>query len=64
MHAAAAIGSLRWLLTALLLLESGVSLEVLTARLQQHQPYLHFHRQARRWLPACTADRAAWARAG
>lgn len=44
--------SLRWLLTSLLLLEAGVAPEALAARLAQHQPYLHFRRQAQRCLPA------------
>lgn len=46
------LGSMRWMLTALLLLEAEVSPDALAARLQQHQPYLRFRRQARRWLPA------------
>lgn len=44
--------SLRWLLTSLMLLEAGTVREVLAARLLQHQPFLHFRRQAQRWLPA------------
>lgn len=44
--------SLRWLLTSLMLLEAGTAPEVLAARLVQHQPFLHFRRQAQRWLPA------------
>lgn len=47
--------SLRWLLTTLLLLEAGTAPETLAGRLQQHQPYLHFRRQAERWLPAVYA---------
>ena len=43
--------SLRWLLTTLLLLEAGVDPSLLQQRLGEHQPYLHFLRQARRWLP-------------
>ena len=43
--------SLRWFLTSLLLLEAGVEPAVLRGRLDDHQPYLHFLRQARRWLP-------------
>ncbi len=43
--------SLRWLLTAVLLLEAGVDSEILARRLEQHQPYLYLRRQARRWLP-------------
>ncbi len=44
--------SLRWLLTSLLLVEAGTAPQVVAARLGQHQPYLHLHRQALRWLPA------------
>ena len=43
--------SLRWFLTSLLLLEAGVESAILRERLGDHQPYLHFLRQARRWLP-------------
>lgn len=44
--------SLRWLLTSLMLLEAGTDPEALAARLVQHESFLHFRRQARRWLPA------------
>lgn len=43
--------SLRWFLTTLLLLEAGVDPSLLQLRLGEHQPYLHFLRQAQRWLP-------------
>ena len=43
--------SLRWFLATLLLLEAGVDPSLLQLRLGEHQPYLHFLRQARRWLP-------------
>lgn len=43
--------SLRWLLTTLLLLEAGTTSQDLGARLADHEPYRHFHRQALRWLP-------------
>jgi hypothetical protein len=47
----AVIGSLRWLLTAVLLLETGLPAETLAARFAQHQRYLLFLRQAREWHP-------------
>jgi hypothetical protein len=50
--------SLQWLLTALLLLEAGIAPETLAGRLLQHQAYLHFRRQADRWLPTVYAPAA------
>lgn len=47
----AVVYSLRWLLTAVLLLRTGVPPETLRARLQAHQPYQLFLEQARHWLP-------------
>ncbi len=44
-------GSLRWLLTGLLLLQTGLPREELAARFEVHQPYMSFRRQARGWLP-------------
>jgi len=43
--------SLRWLLTGVLLLQSGLEPETLACRLRQHQPYNLFLQQARQWLP-------------
>ena len=43
--------SLRWLLTGLLLLRTGLSPEELAARVESHQPYVLFRHQARAWLP-------------
>ena len=47
----AVIGSLRWLLTAVLLLEAGLPADALADRFAQHQRYLLFLRQAREWHP-------------
>ena len=47
----AVIGSLRWLLTAVLLLETGLPADTLAARFARHQRYLLFLRQAREWHP-------------
>jgi len=47
----AVIGSLRWLLTAVLLLETGLPADTLADRFAQHQRYLLFLRQAREWHP-------------
>ena len=47
----AVIGSLRWLLTAVLLLETGLPADALADRFAQHQRYLLFLRQAREWHP-------------
>ncbi len=44
-------GSLRWLLTAVLLLETGLPAELLATQFGQHQPYLFFLRQAKEWQP-------------
>lgn len=44
-------GSLRWLLTAVLLLETGLPAESLATQFGQHQPYLSFLRQAKDWQP-------------
>ena len=43
--------TLRWVLTAALLLQAGLDPARLVARLQQHQPYRLLLRQAQRWLP-------------
>lgn len=47
----AVIGSLRWLLTAVLLLETGLPADTLADRFAHHQRYLLFLRQARKWHP-------------
>ena len=47
----AVIGSLRWLLTAVLLLETGLPADTLADRFAYHQRYLLFLRQARKWYP-------------
>jgi len=44
-------GSLRWLLTAVLLLETVLPAESLAAQFRQHQPYQLFLRQAKDWFP-------------
>lgn len=44
--------SLRWLLTGVLLLETGMPASTLGARFQQHMPYQLFLEQAPDWLPA------------
>lgn len=43
--------SLRWVLTGVLLLESGIPPDLLAAQLTDHQPYQTFLDQAREWLP-------------
>jgi len=43
--------SLRWLLTGLLLLETGLPRDELAAKIEDHQPYRLFRQQARVWLP-------------
>jgi hypothetical protein len=43
--------SLRWLLTGLLLLQTGLPPAELAARIENHQPYILFRHQAREWLP-------------
>ena len=43
--------SLRWLLTAVLLLETGLPAETLADRFTHHGPHRLFLRQARKWLP-------------
>jgi hypothetical protein len=43
--------TLRWVLTAALLLQTGLDPARLVGRLQQHQPYRLLLRQAQRWLP-------------
>ena len=43
--------TLRWVLTAALLLQAGLDPARLVGRLQQHQPYRLLLRQAQRWLP-------------
>lgn len=43
--------SLRWLLTGVLLLEAGLSAEVLAGRFTQHEHYQLFLEQAPGWLP-------------
>lgn len=47
----AVLRSLRWLLTGLLLLETDLPPDELAARIEDHQPYVLFRRQAREWLP-------------
>lgn len=47
----ALLGSLRWLLTGLLLLRTGLPPDELAARVEKHQPYMLFRRQAHEWLP-------------
>ena len=42
--------SLRWVLGSVLLLESGLSADVLRARVAEHQPYQFLLEQAHRWL--------------
>jgi len=42
--------SLRWVLGSVLLLESGVSADVLRERVAEHQPYQFLLQQAGRWL--------------
>ena len=44
--------SLKWLLTGLLLLQTGISPVVLGSCIGSHQPYRFFLTQARAWLPA------------
>lgn len=48
--------SLRWLLTGILLLRTGISPVALGSRFVGHQPYKFFMDQARAWLPAVYAD--------
>jgi hypothetical protein len=48
----AVMNSLRWLLTVVLLLESGIPPSVVAGRLDRHQRYQTFLEQAREWLPA------------
>jgi hypothetical protein len=43
--------SLRWLLTGLLLLQTGLPPDELAAQIEDHQPYRLFREQAREWLP-------------
>jgi hypothetical protein len=43
--------TLRWVLTGVLLLHTGLDAERLRGRLQQHEPYRFLLRQAREWLP-------------
>lgn len=43
--------SLRWVLTGLLLLQTGLPPADLAARIEAHQPYILFRQQAREWLP-------------
>lgn len=50
------LGSLRWLLTGLLLIQAGTASAVLAQRLEQHQAYRVYRQQAREWLPSvCSA---------
>jgi hypothetical protein len=42
--------SLRWLLTAVLLLETGLPAETLADSFTHHDPYQVFLRQSRKWL--------------
>jgi hypothetical protein len=43
--------TLRWILTGVLLLQTGLEPGQLGMRLQQHEPYRFLLRQAQRWLP-------------
>jgi len=52
----AVLRSLRWLLTGLLLLQTGLPPDELAARFKVHQPYVLFRRQAREWLPDVFQD--------
>lgn len=57
--------SLRWVLTAVLLLHAGVPPGILAERLQQHEPYRHFRRAAaRQWPTPTAAERAGGPAAG
>lgn len=47
----AVLRSLRWLLTGLLLRQTELPPEELAARIEYHQPYMLFRRQAKEWLP-------------
>ena len=47
----AVLESLRWLLTGLLLLRTGLDPAELAARVQQHEPFVLFRQQACEWLP-------------
>ncbi len=47
----AVLQSLRWLLTGLLLLRTGLPPAELAARVNGHQPYILFRQQAHEWLP-------------
>jgi hypothetical protein len=51
--------SLQWLLTGMLLLQTGISPSQLGNRLTCHDPYRLFLDQARAWLPAVYDDRQA-----
>jgi ApeA N-terminal domain 1 len=44
--------SLQWVLTGMLLLQTGISSATLGSRLANHEPYQLFLAQARTWLPA------------
>ena len=44
--------SLQWLLTGMLLLQTGISPGQLGSRLTRHEPYQLFLDQVRAWLPA------------
>jgi hypothetical protein len=48
----AVLHSLRWLLTGLLLLQTGLPPDGLAAKLRDHQPYTLFRQQAHEWLPS------------
>lgn len=45
----AVLHSLRWLLTGLLLLRTGLPSDELAAHVEDHQPYMLFRRQAHEW---------------
>jgi hypothetical protein len=45
------VGSLRWLLTGLLLLQTGLSPAELAARVEAHEPYRLFRQEARKSFP-------------
>jgi len=51
-ESAAVLGSLRWLLTGLLLLQTGIDTRTLSRRFMDHERYQLFLEQAQIWLPA------------
>jgi hypothetical protein len=51
--------SLRWVLTGLLLLQTGLPHDELAARVDHHEPYRLFRRQACAWQPEVFAEPTA-----